>query len=231
MKKFLVATIFIFSLGASAGPSKCDNGNFYKNLLPTDIKFDQELCYSSFNVLYSYKTKSPVIVGEYLTAERLLQGYHVKRSNDFYAEVSIPLPYRATEKDYKKSGFDKGHQAPAADAFDDLSKDETFVMSNMVPQTPDLNRRTWRLIEEDVRDKVIQKNLSAYVLTGPIYNDTVLNIGHGVWVPAYSYKAVSFSDGSKVVYVATNVRKDSKSFAYSEEEFLENFKFNPFRQE
>ena len=56
--------------------------------------------------------------------------------------------------DYRGSGFDRGHLCPAADrSATSQDMDATFLMTNMVPQSPDLNRKTWVKLAEYARDK------------------------------------------------------------------------------
>ena len=92
--------------------------------------------------------------------------------------------------DYRGSGFDRGHLAPAADMkYTSTSMSESFFMSNMSPQTPSFNRQIWRKIESQFRswgheyEKVI-------IVTGPVLNGDYLGtIGsNGVTVPRYYYK-------------------------------------------
>ncbi|MEJ6776795.1 MAG: DNA/RNA non-specific endonuclease [Crocinitomicaceae bacterium] len=92
--------------------------------------------------------------------------------------------------DYRGSGFDRGHLAPAADMkYTGVSMSESFYMSNISPQTPSFNRHAWRKIEAQFRNwgheygKII-------IVTGPVLNGDYLgSIGSNrVTVPRYYYK-------------------------------------------
>ena len=75
-----------------------------------------------------------------------------KRSK-FYADTIIKNG--VTPSDYTGSGYDRGHLAPAANyKFSQKATDETFAMTNMCPQTPELNRRNWLSLEDYIRDLV-----------------------------------------------------------------------------
>jgi len=78
-----------------------------------------------------------------------------KRSDDFRPDSELPEGERAELADYAGSGYDRGHMAPAA-AFkrSEAAMSEAFKLSNMAPQTPSLNRVMWRLLEEDVRNRL-----------------------------------------------------------------------------
>ena len=92
--------------------------------------------------------------------------------------------------DYKGSGYDRGHLAPAADMkYNSNSMSESFFMSNMSPQNPSFNRGIWRKIEKRFRDWAnIYDEL--VIITGPVLNgDYITSIGpNKVTVPRYYYK-------------------------------------------
>jgi endonuclease G len=66
----------------------------------------------------------------------LTAGEGVDRSKSAFKEdTDIPTLFRALLKDYSGSGYDRGHQAPAADAtFTQEAMDQTFLLTNMAPQ-------------------------------------------------------------------------------------------------
>ncbi|MFA5143291.1 MAG: DNA/RNA non-specific endonuclease [Candidatus Omnitrophota bacterium] len=124
------------------------------------------------------------------------EAYCVKnagRTGDFRPDPDLPPGQRAELVDYKNSGYDKGHLAPAADmARDTQTMSESFLLSNMTPQVGiGFNRGIWKNLEEKVRSWVHQKK-NIYVFTGPIYaNSTYKTIGpNRVAVPAHFYKII-----------------------------------------
>jgi endonuclease G len=93
--------------------------------------------------------------------------------------------------DYKGSGYDRGHLAPAADfSYDDFALSQSFYLSNMSPQNPSFNRGIWKKLEDQVRDWAME-NDNIYVVTGPVLNKSFKTIGNNeVSVPEYYYKIV-----------------------------------------
>ena len=124
----------------------------------------------------------PNYVVEKLTPDMLVG--NAKRSK-FYADT---INRAVTPSDYTGSGYDRGHLAPAANyKFSQKATDETFVMTNMCPQTPELNRRNWLALEDYVRD-LVELHDTLIVLTGT-YGD-VGKIKSKVTIPDKNWKIV-----------------------------------------
>ncbi len=81
-------------------------------------------------------------VGCALTKDETVSRF--ERTNRFIVDSLIKTG-TATVEDYKGSGYDRGHLAPAADmAWSALSMSESFYFSNMSPQDPSFNRGIWK---------------------------------------------------------------------------------------
>lgn len=116
----------------------------------------------------------------------------IPRTNAFVADQSIPKGQRAEPDDYAGTGYDKGHVAPDGDlSFDQQVEYESFLMTNMMPQSGGLNRGIWKLLETYTRGWAAQKNHNITVYAGPIYNAQDKTIGvNKVVVPHAFYKIV-----------------------------------------
>ncbi len=93
--------------------------------------------------------------------------------------------------DYQKSGYDRGHLAPAADmGYSMETMVQSFFYSNMSPQLPRFNRGVWKKLEMQVRNWAVQFD-SLYVVTGPIFDSIMPTIGpHRVALPKAYYKVL-----------------------------------------
>ena len=159
---------------------------------------NQYLCRVGYAVNYSYLDKVPFFVTEHLTADKLNSGV-TKRSNNFHPDPELPKQYQATNKDYAGAGYDKGHMSPAGDnQFDPKAMDESFLLSNMMPQAPFNNRGIWKDLEEQVRTWGIKYG-ELFVISATIYDGEAKTIGDGVRVPSHIYKIVIDPKRGRVV--------------------------------
>lgn len=90
------------------------------------------------------------------------------RQNDFRSNTTLPPSLkRVTPSDYTGSGFDRGHLCPSADrSSSEEANSLTFLMTNMIPQTPDLNRNVWNDLESYSRELVKRGKADLYVVAG-----------------------------------------------------------------
>lgn len=139
---------------------------------------------------FSCHHKIAVWVSYRLTKEKILAKTAV-RANRFREDREFSC-CSAKPTDYKGSGFDRGHLAPAADmAFSVRAMEESFLMSNIAPQIPGFNRGIWRQLEIKVRQWALAEN-DVIVVTGAVFPQEVVKmIGPGkITVPEAFFKII-----------------------------------------
>jgi endonuclease G len=147
----------------------------------------QPICREAYLAAYDAPAKVPRFVMWTLTPAHALGC--VARSNAFAADQSVPGG--AVPGDYAAAGYDKGHMAPDGDqSWDQQVEFESFLMTNMTPQAPSLNRGIWKLLETSVRGWAAQGNHNFNIVSGALYNAQDKKIGAGVVVPHALYKIV-----------------------------------------
>jgi len=136
--------------------------------------------------------------------------YHLKKEHTAYNNFKRPYfevdplvkTNAASWRNYKNSGYDRGHLCPAADRkFNKKAFEETFLTSNISPQINAFNAGIWNNLEKQVRYWV-KKEKDLYIVTGPVFKNTSKAIGsEQVTVPSHFYKIV-FKDGKKPKLIA-----------------------------
>lgn len=149
--------------------------------------------------------------------------YYTLNSNQLKLDVERKDNFRADHKiktisaqlyDYKGSGYDRGHLAPAADMkYNSNSMSESFLMSNMSPQSPSFNRGVWRKIEKQFRDWGYRYG-ELIIVTGPVLKgENYGSIGSNkVTIPKWYYKvAIDPNNYQRNIAILIENRGSSKS--------------------
>ena len=122
----------------------------------------------------------------------------VERSDDFRPDPDLPNGcYGVRPTDYRKTGYDRGHLAPSGDRTRKQSDNSaTFLMSNMMPQSPANNREVWRELEEYSRE-LVSKGKELYIVAGGEGKEKAIANGQ-VTVPKYTWKVILVLDNGNV---------------------------------
>lgn len=226
--------IFYILLSVTAlfsSPTQC-TGIYYGNEAPdilntTLTQKTKELCYSSFAIMHSGISRTPLWSAEHLTREGLRS--KSKRSNDFHAEEQLNVDERSELDDYSRSGYDRGHMAPSADMPTKLAQHECFTLANMVPQNQNNNRGIWSSIENSTRHLTKFKG-ELYVITGPLFiGSGIQRIKGRILIPTKIYKAIydPFS-GQGAAYMVNNVPgNDYEVISIAQLEQMSGIRFFP----
>ena len=149
---------------------------------------------------YNKDTKLPNWVAWHLTAAHV-NGTSSRKGIKFQEDEDVPSP-RATHYDYVRSGYDRGHMCPAGDnKWSDTAMEQSFLLTNICPQNPNLNRGDWNEMENACRDWAAEYG-DVVVVAGPIfYKGNHKKIGKNkVLVPEAFFKVVlTLGDNPKAV--------------------------------
>lgn len=184
------------------------------------------LCYDAFAILHSGESKTPVYVAQRLNRASIADTGE-KRTNKFFPDARLRSAERASLDDYKGSGFDRGHMAPAGDMPTAQAMAQSFSLANMVPQAPEHNRGVWaKTVESATRKYASRATGDVYVITGPVYLPSIAassSIGRGqVRVPKYLFKLVYDEDNGKAwAYWQENADATKASAPISYRELVE----------
>jgi endonuclease G len=144
---------------------------------------------STYIVSYNKDTKLPNWVAWNLTSEHTDGPY--RRLGNFYEDEGVPQP-RATNDDYRGSGWSRGHMCPAGDnKWNEKAMFDTFSLVNVCPQNANLNSGLWNSIEIDCR-RWARKFGDIFIVCGPLYMNREHEIigNNQIVVPEAFFKVV-----------------------------------------
>ncbi len=157
----------------------------------------------AIKISYNMKHRIPNWVYYNLSRENLMNSC-AKRKDKFRGDpaltsAGIPKDQIINDTGYKSSGFDRGHMAPSGDfIWDQDINEETFFMTNMSPQTAELNQKTWNKLEEHVRGWACGFG-ELKVYTGPIIESDLKKLNSCVSIPNKFFKVLVGMRNKKLV--------------------------------
>ena len=156
--------------------------------MPAIDSKDQIVRHNRFTLRYREQYEQADWVAYALTEEEA-SAYLSRDGNKFVPDPLVKTGTAVTS-DYTRSGYDRGHLAPAGDFnLTTEEKQETFYLSNISPQVPDFNRGIWNDLEQKFRQWA-QRDGQLYVVTGPVLKPGLPTIGqrNQIAVPEMYYK-------------------------------------------
>ncbi len=178
---------FVYKCGGSAASSA---EKIEKLEIPSVQKTSGKMIIrEGYSLLYNNERLIPDWVAYELTALEVEgdepRGEHFKKDPEIKG-------IQAETSDYRNSGWDKGHMAPAADMkWSKRAMDDCFYLTNICPQNHKLNTGAWKKLEEQCREYAKYFG-TVYIVCGPVVkNNRYGTIGdNGVMVPDGFFKVL-----------------------------------------
>ena len=140
----------------------------------------------AYRVAYDTEARGPAWVAYDLEPEEVVTAPRAPFA--FRADPRVPESDVAA--DYAGSGYDRGHMAPAADFnFDRDALESTYLLTNILPQEPKLNRGAWAQYEAELRE--LARRGTVHILAYPEYDAGVTNLMGRVRIPDAFVKVAS----------------------------------------
>ena len=196
--------------GATAGNSLLDVR------IPAGVK-NVRLPHTAYISYFNTKHRIPNCVIYELTATQVAQcdapGAEKRKNYQFNAD---PMCSASPQwSDYKHSGYDRGHMAPANDMkWSKTSMEESFYMTNICPQLHALNDGCWRKLELAIH-RWAKRDKRLIIAAGPVLKNVMLTIGpdRNISVPAAFYKVVYAPNQGRAIGFIFNNEKISGGYA------------------
>ncbi len=160
----------------------------------------------AYHAGYSEERRNPIWVAYRLDTDQ--PGEKFKRPKGFKPDLRTSS--RIEPKDFVKSGYDRGHMAPNAAIADRYGLDaqhETFLMSNIVPQNPVLNRQIWQRLER-LEDDYSNNLENVWVITGPVFDGHIQTINNEIEVPDAFFKIIFDEEKDNLRALAFLIQQD-----------------------
>ena len=205
--KSILAIACVATIHVSAFAACTDNFAYGRAPTVSEQKFAPThlLCFASYAVLESGRTRTGVWSAEQLTRATVQNARGLPRDNEFHAEESIAPSDRAELTDYTRNGiYDRGHLTPSGDEGDEQTQSSTFTLANAVPQSKSNNRRVWEHLEYATR-LLASREGAVFVVTGPGFTSAEPHFLRGrVRIPDLMWKAIYIPRVGAAAYLTRN---------------------------
>lgn len=170
---------------------------------PSDIRV---LNRGEFKIGWSDSLKHPVWCAYHVTKEKKFEDG--KRPSFMIDREVLAAP---RPEDYTKSGYDRGHMVPnhaIISRYGEEARRQTFLMSNIAPQTAALNRGVWRDVEHRIADLWTAKYGEIWVIVGAIPSPSNQKFASGIDIPGAFYQVIVAQSGMDVRALAVLIPQD-----------------------
>lgn len=166
-----------------------------------------QLCSDTFAVLYSKRTKTPLVVVEKINAS-MMQAKGESSGQAYFADPRIDKGEAAELSDWNGAGMDKGRLAILSTLGQSNASAQSYALTNVIAQPPRFHKQVWSKVETEVKNYVSVAKGDVYVYTGALFTsiDKMQILGNNrVWVPTHLYKLVYDTHNNTVwAYVVAN---------------------------
>lgn len=178
----------------------------------TDTNDIVKLCNDQYISYFSKEWRMPVLVVEKLEKGDFKR-FKAPRTNDFRLDDRLSYFDQISPKQYTRSGYDKGHLAASSNTSDYETVSQSYLMTNIVPQNPQLNRGTWKHMENFAKDLRKSNSKANYVISGILVdNCRITKHVRGLPIPDQMFKVVAH-DRISTVFVIDNITPKSRIIA------------------
>lgn len=171
---------------------KTNTGKFYSHILwgypiAENVRiFEYEGYVSGYDTI----RLNPIWVSYYINKD-FLNGKKYLRNRKFAPDPSLNIKHSAVDSDFRNSGFDRGHLARQSNmkGRSPLCETQSLYFTNISPQKPNFNRKTWNNLEMAV-DDLTEHYGQSWIITGPYFDKEREFINRRVEIPDGFYKIV-----------------------------------------
>lgn len=220
MKKYLfvVESFLLLVLFFSCSPSsqsseqKLDSANFLlsDNInvalgIPTDQDFSDDHLIKRAQYVISYNKYRNVANWVSWNLDSSWYGDAPRYSGNFITDTSLPDSfYKVKHSDYTNSGYDRGHMVRSEERTRTVEDNKTtFLMTNIIPQHPDLNRGVWLNLEYHCENLCKKEKKKLFVIAGGVYHSEN-RVKNAAAIPDSCFKIIVVLNSSEEIESITD---------------------------
>lgn len=147
------------------------------------------------------------------------------RPDQFTPDPRIPTRYRTESSLWTRTGYDRGHMAPnwgVSICYGREAQIESFVLTNITPQTPELNRGIWASLEKIISNDYANRFGQVWVICGPVFSKDAQTLKDGkVLIPAAFYKIVVRQNENGSIFVLPFIIPQNVSESRNQRELIQ----------
>ncbi len=197
MHKKLIITIFIFLYSFSLFAQGEKNIAFGIPKAKSKTKNEFIINREQYTLSYNSTLNSANWVSWYVSTD--YYGKVKRFVGNFIADTTLPIDFTSvTHSDYTNSGYDRGHLVRSEERTKTIEDNKsTFILSNIIPQTPDLNRGIWLKLENYCKQLCFLENKQLFIIAGGKYFKKPNKINNKIAIPDSCWKVVLILDKGK----------------------------------
>ena len=195
-------TFYSGTMGGSGQATGGNEGEEYRSTgdqslldvsLPANLT-DEVLRYKAITIHFNSRYRVPNCVAYELTNTQvaMADAPDAERRDNYNFNRDTRVDGCPDWWEYKETGYDRGHMAPAMDMrWSRQAMEQCFLMTNICPQDHELNDGEWRHMEEAIHTWA-KRTERLVIFTGPVLRNDMKRIGkhRNIAVPSKFYKVV-----------------------------------------
>jgi len=199
MKYFSIIFILLFQLPALQAQSPQAMSIHLEMGIPLDGNASNDYLIIRPQYALSYNQQLNVANWISWNIHRGWYGSVPRYSGNFIADTSLPAEfYRVKHSDYTNSGYDRGHMVRSEErTATDEDNRSTFILTNIMPQTPTLNQQTWLSLELECERMCKNDNKELFVIAGGVFGPNPKRLNTVVSVPDSCWKIIVILDSGQ----------------------------------
>lgn len=171
----LLIFFLAFNVSFSQSASKKSSSKWKKHValgIPTDSDSSDDFIIKRPQYVLSYNADKNIANWVSWNLNKSWYGKVKRWKGSFFKDPMLPKDvYKVKHSDYTNSGYDRGHMVRSEERTKTVTDNKsTFYLTNVLPQTADLNQRLWLDLEYYCQSLCVDSLKELYVMAGGVFH-------------------------------------------------------------